>query len=370
MGVVLAPQHVNRHTHQSAKTEENSKNRQGIIPKPEFLHKHKMKCLCCQQKARVYMCGIMFFMKIPITQSKEWHQLQTELGEKSVIKSEKNYHFLAIIKTTPVGKYLYCPYGPIAKDESGFKAAIKSLQELAKEHNAFFIRVEPFEELQTKYLPQSAKKTKDLNPKETWLLDLTGKDEEIKNKLPSRLLRYHRNMANKGITIETTHDPSKIKHLLKLQKALANEKGISTYSEEYLETELKQPFATLYLVNYQNPDTKEKEIIAAGLVFDDETTRYNLQGAQSDLGRRLHATGILTIQLILDAKAKKLKTFDFWGIAPEGAPDDHPWKGFTNFKKTFDGYEFDHAGTYDIVVNHWKYNFYQILRMINRGIRR
>ncbi len=113
-----------------------------------------------------------------------------------------------------------------------------------------------------------------------------------------------------------------------------------------------------------------QEIVAAGLVFDDKTTRYNLQGAQNDTGRRLHATGILTIELIKDAKDKGLKTFDFWGIAPEGAPRSHPWAGFTNFKKTFDGYEKDYAGTYDIVMNPIKYRLYTVVRGIGRKIGR
>ncbi|MBQ3452878.1 peptidoglycan bridge formation glycyltransferase FemA/FemB family protein, partial [Candidatus Saccharibacteria bacterium] len=155
-------------------------------------------------------------------------------------------------------------------------------------------------------------------------------------------------------------------YLLNLQKSLAKKKGINTFSEDYLKTELSQPFSTLYLVRHLDDTTNKSEIIAAGLIFDDKTTRYNLQGAQTEAARALHATGILTIQLILDAKAKGLKLFDFWGIAPEGAPDSHPWKGFTNFKKTFAGYEVEHAGTHDIVLKPAKYKLYQALRKINR----
>ena len=303
-------------------------------------------------------------MEIPITQSSEWHKLQEELGEESILVEKEGYQYLAIIKPTPVGNYLYCPYGPVAKDKTSFKNALGSLNDLAKEKSAIFIRVEPYDEAFKNNLPDSAKKSTDLNPKETWILDLTGNDEEIKLRLPSRLLRYHKSAAKKGIIIEKSTNPDDIKYLLKLQQALANEKGISTFSENYLKTELKQPFASLYLVKY------EGSIIAAGLVFDDETTRYNLQGAQSNTGRKLHATGILTIQLILDAREKKLKSFDFWGIAPDDAPDDHPWKGFTAFKKTFAGTELKHAGTYDIVVNPFKYHLYQIFRKINRTIRK
>ena len=303
-------------------------------------------------------------MEIPITQSSEWHKLQEELGEESILVEKEDYQYLAIIKPTPVGNYLYCPYGPVAKDKTSFKNALGSLNDLAKDKSAIFIRVEPYDEVFKNNLPDSAKKSTDLNPKETWILDLTGNDEEFKLRLPSRLLRYHKSAAKKGIIIEKSTNPDDIKYLLKLQQALASEKGISTFSENYLKTELKQPFASLYLVKY------EGSIIAAGLVFDDETTRYNLQGAQSDTGRKLHATGILTIQLILDAREKKLKSFDFWGIAPDDAPDDHPWKGFTAFKKTFNGTEVKHAGTYDIVLSPFKYHLYQIIRKVNRFIRK
>lgn len=340
-------------------------------------------------------------MKISITQSEAWSKLQEDLGEKPHFKTDKGYQYLAIEKRTPAGNYLYCPYGPIAKDKPAFQNALKSLEILGRELNAIFIRVEPFDADWSQYLPSNSVKTKDLNPKETWLLDLTGTDDELKQKLPSRLLRYYKSAPNKGITIEKSHNPADIHYLLDLQKTLAKEKGISTFSEHYLATELSQPFATLYLVKLMNrtwtddaPETNgdtdgwpslgaphgaqrhggkcedrtRQEIVAAGLVFDDEDTRYNLQGAQSDDGRKLHATGILTIQLILDAKAKNLKTFDFWGIAPEGADSSHPWAGFTNFKKTFAGYQQNHAGTYDIILSPTKYKLYKSLRKIRRFI--
>ena len=105
-------------------------------------------------------------------------------------------------------------------------------------------------------------------------------------------------------------------------------------------------------------------------MFDDKTTRYDLQGAQSEEGRKLHGTGLLSIQLILDAKEKGLKRFDFWGIAPENASKNHPWAGFTNFKKTFEGTEEIHAGTYDLILKPAKYKLYELTRKLNRLRRR
>ena len=307
-------------------------------------------------------------MEIPITQSKEWEALQNDLNEPSFYREGDCYQYLAIKKHLPSGCYLYVPYGPVADTSKNFKIALEDLTSLAKQENAVFIRIEPRNPDFINEFPKNTQKSHDLNPKETWVLSLEGTDEEYKNRLPSRLLRYYRNREKNGLHLETSHNPADIKHLLSLQKALAKEKNISTFSENYLKTELKQPFATLYLVKYQNPETKTVEIIAAGLVFDHNDTRYNLQGAQSDQGRKLHATGILTIQLIEDAREKGLKKFDFWGIAPEGAPASHPWAGFTNFKKTFEGYEQDFAGTYDIVLKPTKYKTYNLLRKIRRMV--
>lgn len=297
---------------------------------------------------------------VPITQSREWQQLQNDLKVQSFFEENADFQYLAIKKSIPLGNYLYCPYGPVAETAAKFKNALKSLKELAKKENAVFIRIEPQDPDFIKNLPRNTKKSHDLNPKETWALDLTGTDDDLKQKLPSRLLRYYKNREKQGITIEASHNPDDIKYLLALQKALAKEKGISTFSEIYLKTELRQPFATLYLVK------SNQGVIAAGLVFDDGTTRYNLQGAQSEEGRKLHATGILTIQLILDAKLAGKKTFDFWGIAPENAPKDHPWAGFTSFKKTFAGYEKAYAGTYDIIEESFRYKLYQLMRRIRR----
>ncbi len=308
-------------------------------------------------------------MEIPITQSKEWQKLQDDLGETSFFEKTSDFQYLAILSKTPAGNYLYLPYGPVAKDKSSFKNALSSLDNLAREHQAIFTRIEPQNLDFIQCLPKSTKKSKDLSPKETWTLDLTGNDEDLKQKLPSRLLRYYKSASKNGISIEASHNPEDIKYLLTLQKALAKEKGISTFSENYLQTELSQPFSTLYLAKYQDPETGKSDIVAAGLVFDHQATRYNLQGAQSEQGRKLHATGILTIQLILDAKAKNLKVFDFWGIAPEGANHNHPWAGFTNFKKTFAGQEVDYAGTYDIILNPFKYRIYRSIRKLNLFLR-
>ena len=321
---------------------------------------------------------IMKNMQNPITQSQAWQKFQEDLGETSFLEQGTDYQYLAILKKTPVGNYLYLPYGPIAKDKKAFQTALKSLEALAKKHQAIFIRIEPQNPDFAKYLPANTKKTKNLNPKDTLILDITPDKATILTNFSQGTRTRYNTYAKKGLTVESTKDPAQIKHLVELQNKLFKTKNLNSFSEHYLKTELSQPFATLYLVKYHLPAGQEREentpkdgqILAASLFFDYQDTRYYMQSAADIDYKKFPATVALLTTALFDAKEQGIKYFDFWGIAPEGAPDSHPWKGFTKFKQSFGGAPVEYAGTYDIILKPIKYHFYQLTRQLNRFIRR
>ena len=360
----------------------------------------------------------------PLLQSLAWQQLQQDLGENTFFYQSANYQFLAIQKKTPLGNYLYLPYGPFIQQhakKSSIKKCIDHLLSLAKQTNAIFIRLEP--QISTPHHqtshhllstfdkkanvaqyfslnPRCLKKTKDLNPAETWCLDLTADEKDLLTNFSQGTRTRHNTYQKKGLTVEVSKNPDDIKYLIKLQHKLAKEKNIATFSEQYLKTELKQPFASLFLVKYYSPtnaknasvqnssqtsnitniptDTlpsapqktskptpKNGEVIAASLFFDYQDTRFYMQSAANLDYRHLPATVALLSHAIFSAKAQGLKNFDFWGIAPLSAKPDHPWYGFTEFKKSFGGYEKTYSGTYDYILNPQKYLLYQIIRKLN-----
>ena len=45
------------------------------------------------------------------------------------------------------------------------------------------------------------------------------------------------------------------------------------------------------------------------------------------------------------------RTHDLWGVAPADAGPDHPWWGYSLFKKGFDGRFVSWAGSWDLVVD-------------------
>ncbi len=307
-------------------------------------------------------------MNIPLLQSKKWQKLQEDLGKTTFFKKTVHFSYLAILETTKIGNYLYLPYGPCSDSPKAFSEAIRDLKSLAQQQSAVFIRVEPQTPKNARRLRENTifhgllvKKSQDLNPKETWIVDLS--DDPL-TKIPKRTRGYFNNYAKKGIKIIASQNPEDVHKLTTLQQQLATKKGLGVFPTSYLKAELSQPFATLYTAEYKN------KCIAAVLIFDNQDTRYYMQAASDYNYRKLAANSILVAQMLVDAKEKGLKKFDFWGIAPENAKKSHPWAGFTAFKKTFSGHEVTYCGTYDLVLDRKKYHLYSLLRKLNRLLRK
>lgn len=320
--------------------------------------------------------GIIIFMKTILFQSDKWQKLQQDLGEKTILETGKDYQYLAIVKSTPLGNYIYLPYGPTASNQVKFNEICQDLAKKAKEHQVFFIRIEPQNQELIKYFPKNTYKTKDENPKDTWRLDLTQPEEKIIENFSHGNRNAYNTFKKRGINIEVTKDESGLKHLVALQKVIFEKKNLQAFSESYLKTELAQPFTILYLATYEKPTNpqnenqpKPGEVLGASLFFDYDDTRYYMQSAANNSYKNLPTTVAILTSAIFDAKKKGIKYFDFWGIAPEDAGKDHPWAGFTKFKKSFGGEAVHYAGTYDIVLKPLKYKLYQIIRKIHLLLR-
>lgn len=317
-------------------------------------------------------------MEFPLLQSKAWEKLQSDLGETCFFEQTKDYTFLAILKKTKLGNYFYLPYGPYIAKKSAGKAAYQALERLARSKNITFIRIEPQNAENASYLLNlpNCKKSHDLSPKDTWVLDLTPNTEAIFANMKQNTRNLSKNFHKKGLFVTASKNPDDITHLVRLQHKLAAEKKIGTFSEKYLKTELMQDFATLYLVHFTDPKDSSDKIIAASLFFDFEnselgtSTRFYMQSAADMDYKKLPGTVAILATALFDAKEKGLKNFDFWGIAPDGAPSSHPWAGFTQFKKSFGGHEVHYAGTYDIILNSKKYRTYSMFRKLNRIFRK
>lgn len=296
-------------------------------------------------------------------QSTAWEKFQNLEGHQTFRISNDNYSALVILQTTPIGNYLFCPYGPTlaTANADNLKSALSGLTQLTRKHQAFFIRIEPpYSSLSINDLKSlGLKKSHNLNPAHTWVLDLTIPREELLKNMRKSNVQYWQSSAKKGLTIRTSQDPTEVKILSNLLRGVADKDHFTPQDEAHLQRQIEAGFAILYFAEYQG------QTLAASLVYDFGGTRIYAHAATSDQERKLAAGTVLLVQMILDAQENGAKTFDFWGITTS-EDKNHPWYGFSQYKRSFGGHEVDYTGTWDLPLKPTKYHLYQIMRRFNR----
>ena len=307
-------------------------------------------------------------MKKHFLQSSAWAEFEKLEGREVFERQGEGFSYLAVKYQTPLGDYLYCPYGPVLEKKSELEMALKraldSLVELAKAEKGFFVRVEPTVAIKPEELQKMGlKKSHDLDPAHTWILDLTKSQDDILSGMEKRKLRHWRTYKNKGITLRKTQDPEEIKILTGFLEKLGERDKFNPQNEAHLKKQLQAGFATLYVAELEGAP------IAAALIYDYDGVRYYAHAATDEEHRKLMAGTIILIQMILDAKEAGMKVFDFWGITTSEDPK-HPWYGFTQYKKSFGGEQVDYAGTWDLPVKRLKYELYGVIRKVNRRLRK
>ena len=300
-------------------------------------------------------------------QSSAWEKFQQLENHQTFRLQEKDYSALAILQTTPVGNYLFCPYGPAlnSANEKCLKSALAGLTKLARKNNAFFIRIEPTSDFLSADTIKSLclKKSHDIDPAHTWVLDLSLPQEELLKQMRKSNVQYWQSSSKKGLTIRTSQDPKDVQILSSLLRGVADKDHFTPQDEQHLQRQVESGFATLYFAEYQG------QTLAASLVYDYDNVRFYAHAATSDQERKLAAGTVLLVQMILDAKNRGAKIFDFWGITTS-EDKNHPWYGFSQYKKSFGGQMISYAGTWDLPLQPLRYQMYQLIRHINRLTRK
>lgn len=300
------------------------------------------------------------FMTPHFLQTSAWGDFINSEGEKTFHIKEKDFEALCTLKKTKVGNYLFLPYGPTLKDEKALKPALAKIEELAKENDCIFIRIEPTIQISEKTISAlKLKKTKDLDPKHTIILDLAPSEEELLLNMEQKKRQIYRNYYKKGITIRQSRDKEDGKILLNYLHQLSDKRNFLPHSDEYLLNQLNFDFAKLYIAEF------EGKAIGAALIYDTKDTRYYAHAAASEEHRKLSPGVAILTQMIMDAKKNGQKYFDFWGATDSQDPN-HPWYHFTQYKLTFGGKMVEYAGTYDYIISGTKYKIYTALRKANR----
>lgn len=198
----------------------------------------------------------------------------------------------------------------------------------------------------------------DIQPPDTTVLDLTQSEDDILANMHSKW-RYNIRLSEKKGVVIHKYDGSvlnlseKIDTFYRLTQETILRDGNSCHSKEYYLDLLKSsaqnladgkdvPLVNLYIAEHEND-----EIGAIITLFSKDEAVY-LYGASSNLKRNLMPNYLLQWTAIKDAKNYGSKTYDFYGISPEGKNQNHPMHGLYMFKTNFGGKIIHRTGSWNI----------------------
>lgn len=307
-----------------------------------------------------------------ILQTPVWARFQRRLGKTVHEGSGPGWSFVAVAEKTPLGRYLYTPYGPTADSAAAFDEALAALTALAKANKAHYVRVEPvaaglgLEAARTLTDRGLVKAPTDVQPHLSWKVDLSQDEAVLLQGMRSTSRNLFRNIHKKGVTFEISTDPAQLPILLGFLEQVSDRAEFTAQSNNYLtraaEVLMPEGAAKLFIARLDGAP------IAAALSYDTADTRVYAHAAADDAHRKLNAGIPLLVTMMLDAKAQGITEFDMWGVSPEDEPE-HPWAGFSRFKRSFGGYEVEYPGTWDLPVNTLMYNAYGASRQARTALR-
>lgn len=287
-------------------------------------------------------------------------------------------------------QYAFCPQGPVISyqfAENGSQATARSSQvyqcilDYLKNKNCIFFRVEP--DLQTENWELRTKKTIDINPPATLILDLAKSEDRLLVSMHQKA-RYNIRLAEKkNLQIK---DEKNLAVFWSLMTKTGSRDKFGLHHKEHYEKVLASPMI-FQLTAYE----KDKPVACAVFSCFGDMFTY-LYGASDHDYRQLMAPYLLQWEGIKKGKKLGCRWYDFFGVAPRchseqseeslnpnrkdssAVPQDdsyqydpkHQYAGVTRFKLGFGSVPLQRAGTFDIIIDIKKYYLYNFLRRLRR----
>jgi lipid II:glycine glycyltransferase (peptidoglycan interpeptide bridge formation enzyme) len=273
----------------------------------------------------------------------------------------------AQVRRLPLGRsFWYVPHGPVMdyghpKAAERVRAVAIGLREAARRDRAIAVKLEPRLErgsAPTSLFGKLRHEPQTLQVGQTRLVDLAD-DETLMAGFDKDTRYAVRRAEREGVEVTSATDAG-------------NLEAIDALHALVLETQRRAGFPKPPLQRYRlawrglasagraaifEARREGKLLASAMLVVEGDRSFYLFSGSRrEEKGEpKRYASYALQMAMMRHARTAGARVHDLWGIAPEGAPPDHPWYGVGLFKKGFGGRPVVWAGTWDIVVDRTLY---------------
>lgn len=271
---------------------------------------------------------------------------------------------LAVKYDAPGGiSFFYAPYGPIATHWTPelYTTLSDFFAPIARRDGATFVRLDN-DELASlpnvKPVANHLAVTASLQPRAEWLLDISGKKDDIWMGMHKHA-RYNVRLAERAHAALEFFAPDKapLNTFFSLMQTTADRDSFSIQSQKYYEAVLSSVPADSGFVALCSIEGKPAAV--ALFAAYDNVMHYVFAGSSSDF-RKIAPPYFVMWNSILEARKRGWHTLDFGGISDE-VKGVH-LAGVTGFKKRFGGYEINHKNPVDLVYSPLKYTLFDLYK--------
>ncbi len=296
-------------------------------------------------------------------QSWQWGEFQGKAAGKIIrLGVLENNELVAaatfVKKILPMGKsYFLCPRGPIITDKQDklkiINELFKTLKEFAENEEVIFLRFEPVSIIDNSQVV--IRKTLDIQPSKTIVLDLTKTEEELLKEMHQKT-RYNIKLSEKKKIKIVEAGLERFDDFWQLMNQTGERDNFRPHGIDYYKKmlEAESDFIKLYFAEYHG-----KPLATGIFSYFGDMVSY-LHGASASHDRDVMAPYLLHWHIIKEAKAAGFKYYDLFGI------NEKRWPGVTKFKKGFGGSEYDYPGTFDFIFDQNWYSIYKMIRQARR----
>lgn len=299
-------------------------------------------------------------------QSRAWARCQQRMGGRIFHAEGARWMWLGLVRQVGIFRRLYLPYGPQADDTDALCAALHAASECARAHGCQFVQCEPLSNGPLEPARCGALRVRSRQAEYTRVIRLDVDAQALR----AGLSKGHRSAitaaARKGVVVEPSTNSASLDEFLHMMRETSERTGMPRHGDAYYRAIVDELAptgeATLYVARH------DERTIGAAIVLDFGMTRYYAfaGSASDDEARKLGPGPPLVWRTMLDARDAGRQRFDFWGIAPPDEEPNHPWSGFSAFKRSFGGDVVRRNGTWDLPVRGAAYRAWKLAQTLRR----
>lgn len=268
------------------------------------------------------------------------------------------------------GSHFLIPGGPLLdwSDTKLVKTVLHSIKELGRKEGIWFIRIRA-ELLDTEENRELIKKLgfipapMHLHAENTWVLDITGTDEELLMGMRKSTRYLIRKSLKLDLEFDQSTNPADATILKQLQDETVARHKFVGFPESIFRGQLesfgKDGQGVLFMAK------KGEEVLSAAIIIFYGGIAYYHHSASTLKYPDIPSSHFLQWKIIEAAKKRGCKKYNFWGVAPT-EDSKHRFAGVTLFKKGFGGERIDWLHAQDLPLS----PLYRMTYLFERGRRK